>query len=244
MFFRWLVVVCCSFVGFIGYASAESPQDLKKIESAIAVLMPGAVPDSIVPAPVPGLYEVVLGTQIYYMTQDGRYLISGEVFHVPTMTNVTTPRRNMLRAKVIEGIGEENMVIFAPEKVVHTVTVFTDIDCGYCRKLHSQMDSYLEKGIKIRYAFFPRSGPNTPSFEKAVSVWCADDRNEALTNAKKGNDPPKLECENPVLDHYNTGRLIGVTGTPAIVLEDGQLVPGYVSAVRLEQLLNESVAAR
>ncbi|MEE8428476.1 MAG: DsbC family protein, partial [Gammaproteobacteria bacterium] len=209
-----------------------------------AALIPGAVPDAIAPAPVPGLYEVIVGTDLYYMTQDGRYLIQGEVIHVPSKTNVTAPRRNMLRAKAVESIGEENMVIFAPEKVAHTVTVFTDIDCGYCRKLHSQMASYLAKGIKIRYAFFPRSGPNSPSFKKAVSVWCADDRNEALTEAKKGKDPVKRQCDNPVLDHYNMGRLVGVRGTPSIILEDGQMVPGYMSAARLEQILSEAVAAR
>jgi thiol:disulfide interchange protein DsbC len=236
MFFRWLIVVCCSFIGLIGYASAETPADQKKIESAIAALLPGAVPDAIAPAPVPGLYEVIVGTQLYYMTQDGRYLIQGEIYHVPTVTNVTEPRRNMLRAKAIENIGEENMVIFAPEKVGYTVTVFTDIDCGYCRKLHNEMDNYQAKGIKIRYVFFPRSGPNTPSFEKAVSVWCADDRNKALTEAKTGTDPLKKQCDNPVLDHYNTGQLIGVSGTPSIILEDGQVVPGYMPA--------DSLAAR
>jgi thiol:disulfide interchange protein DsbC len=130
------------------------------------------------------------------------------------------------------------MVIFAPEEYDHTITVFTDIDCGYCRKLHNEIDAFMAEGIRVRYLFYPRAGLGSPSYQKAVSVWCADDRKQALTDAKAGEPLPEKSCENPVADHMALGEAMGVTGTPAILLENGQLVPGYVPAKRMAAILN------
>ena len=243
MFFRWFIVACSGFLGVINFACAESPDDLKKIESALTTLAPGVTPDAIAPSVIPGLYEVILGTEIVYITQDARYLIQGDVLDVATRANITEPRRDTIRAKAIDGIGEENMVVFAPKKVDHTITVFTDIDCGYCRKLHNEMASYQAEGIKVRYLFFPRTGLNTPSFDKAVAVWCSDDRNQALTDAKNGKTIPMGKCDNPVSAHYNMGGVVGVHGTPSIILEDGRMIPGYMPAARLVQVMNGKLAA-
>jgi thiol:disulfide interchange protein DsbC len=117
--------------------------------------------------------------------------------------------------------------------------VFTDIDCGYCRKLHNEMAKYNAEGITVRYMPYPRSGLNTPSYYKAVSVWCSDDRRDALTRAKAGKDVPRATCDNPVQASLELGHQLGVTGTPALVLEDGQLLPGYVPAKKLSQVLDQ-----
>jgi thiol:disulfide interchange protein DsbC len=129
------------------------------------------------------------------------------------------------------------MLIFSPDKPTHTITVFTDIDCGYCRKLHHEMADYHAKGIRVRYLMFPRSGVNSPSYDKAVSVWCSEDRNDSLTKAKNGKDPAPRTCDNPVQNHMAMGRSIGVQGTPSIVFEDGRVIPGYVPAERLAAML-------
>ena len=119
----------------------------------------------------------------------------------------------------------------------HTVTVFTDIDCGYCRKMHSQMAAYNKEGIKIRYLMFPREGVNSDSFNKAVAVWCADDRQDAMTKAKRGEEIARKTCDNPVEAQFELGQKLGVRGTPSMILEDGEMIPGYVPPTQLAQLL-------
>ena len=143
------------------------------------------------------------------------------------------------RLSTIDAVGSGNMIVFEPEEATHTITVFTDIDCGYCRKLHRQIESYNELGIRVRYMFFPRSGPETSSWFKAEQVWCADDRNTALTLAKSGAVLESEEgCgETPVAQHYELGRSIGISGTPAIIVDTGELIPGYVSPNELLKYL-------
>ena len=130
------------------------------------------------------------------------------------------------------------MIVFEPEEYDHTITVFTDIDCGYCRKLHGQIEDYNERGFKVRYIFFPRSGPQTASWAKAENVWCAEDRNGALTDAKAGKSIEMKSCDNPVDEHMELAAALGLRGTPFIVLESGQVQPGYVPAERLARLLD------
>lgn len=225
-----LVVVVDSAAG----EGEEAAPDLAVIRAALG----GSEPDSVRPSPIDGLYEVVLGPHVAYLSEDGQYLIQGAVIDLKNGADLTEPRRSEIRKQAVDAVGEENMVVFRPDgEVEHTVSVFTDIDCGYCRKLHREMADYLDAGIRVRYLFFPRTGIDTASYDKAVSVWCADNRNEAMTQAKLGNDVDSRSCENPVKAHYDLGNQIGVRGTPAIVLEDGELLPGYLPAERLSEAL-------
>lgn len=213
--------------------AADAPE-LDTLKEALG----GQEPDTVRDAPVKGLYEVVIGPQLYYLSEDGRYVVNGSVIDLEQGTDVTEPRRAEIRSDVVDNVGEQNMVIFAPDsEAKHTVTVFTDIDCGYCRKLHNEIHQYNEAGIRVRYLFFPRSGPQTESYFKAVSVWCADDRLNAMTRSKLGETIETRSCENPVDEHYELGKRIGVTGTPAILTESGQLIPGYIPAAKLSQAL-------
>jgi thiol:disulfide interchange protein DsbC len=187
-------------------------------------------------SPVDGLYQVLIGTRIAYVSTDGRYLLQGDVFDVVTEENLTETQRMSVRMQALENVGESSMILFEPENVKHTVTVFTDIDCGYCRKLHRQMDDYLARGIRVRYMFFPRSGPDTDSWFKADHVWCAEDRNAALTLAKNGAEVDAADCgTTPVAQHYELGRSMGINGTPAIIADTGELIPGYVSPDELSE---------
>jgi len=213
--------------------AADAPE-LDTLKAALG----GQEPDTVRDAPVKGLYEVVIGPQLYYLSEDGRYVVNGSVIDLEQGTDVTEPRRAEIRSDVVDDVGEQNMVIFAPEtEAKHTVTVFTDIDCGYCRKLHNEIQQYNEAGIRVRYLFFPRSGPQTESYFKAVSVWCADDRLDAMTRSKQGVAIETRSCDNPVDEHYELGKRIGVNGTPAILTESGELIPGYVPAAKLSQAL-------
>ena len=226
-----------------GPAWAGEQDDIAKVKATLALLSPDVKASSIAPAPVPGLYEVVVGANVLYITGDGRYMVQGDIFDVQQRKNLSSPKRNEARIEAINAIGENEMFIFAPKTVKHTISVFTDIDCAYCRKLHREIKQYTDAGIKVRYLMFPRAGVNSKSYEKAVDAWCADDRNAALTRAKNGEQLPKKDCPNPVKEHMALGEMVGVSGTPTIVTETGQVIPGYVPADRLAKLLDHEQLA-
>ncbi|MBL8250191.1 MAG: DsbC family protein [Candidatus Competibacter sp.] len=219
-------------------AASETPQqpDLSKLQAVLE----DDKPDSIAPSSIPGLYEVVIGGQVLYLSADGRFAVQGDILDLSAQTNLTDKRRGELRGKALQAVGENNMIVFGPEgPVKNTITVFTDIDCGYCRKMHSQIAEYNKEGIKIRYLWFPREGVGSESYQKAVSVWCAQDRREAMTKAKRGESIETKTCDNPVQAQYDLGQKLGVRGTPSMILETGEMLPGYVPPTQLAQLLAE-----
>ncbi len=213
---------------------AEAPD---AVLEGLQKIFPGSPVDSVKPSGMPGLYQATVGARLFYVSEDGKYLMQGTLYDIDARTNLTEAAETEIRLAAMQEMNEDQMVVFEPKEAKHTITVFTDIDCGYCRKLHNEMEAYNEKGIRVRYLFYPRSGPNSPSFDKAVSVWCADDRNQAMTDAKTGKPVEPRTCDNPVADHYALGGTMGVRGTPAIILEDGEMLPGYVPADRLSKAL-------
>lgn len=217
---------------------------IDRIHQSLGGLLKSLEREDIAPTPIPGLYEVMLGARVFYVSADGRYLIQGKMTDLETGKNLTEAKVSGARKKAVDAVGEENMVIFGPDSARHTITVFTDIDCGYCRKLHSQMDDYNKQGIRVRYLFYPRAGMDSESARKAMAVWCSDDRHKALGEAKRGKSLKYRECDNPVKEHYMLGQAVGVTGTPALVLENGELIPGYIPPNRLRRILDEKFPAK
>lgn len=210
----------------------------------LAKRMPGSKPEDFRPSPIEGLYEYAHGADVVYVSADGRHVIDGDVFDLATEVNLTERRRREARLAMIGKVPEANMVIFGPRTARHTVTVFTDIDCTYCRKLHSEMAQYNELGIRVRYLFYPRTGPDTESWNKAESVWCARDRNEALTRAKKGEVVKSTKCDASVVrNDYQLGQDAGLRGTPAIVLPDGEMLAGYLPPAMLLKRLQPTPPA-
>lgn len=220
--------------------AADEQED--KLRAAVAKLVPSAKIDAIAPSPVPGLYEVVAGSALWYITEDGKFLIDGEVYDIAKRVNLSASKQDEARARAIASIAEEDMIVFSPENPKHTVTVFSDIDCGYCRKLHSEMKAYNDAGIKIRYLMFPRAGVNSVAYKKAEASWCADDRQTALTRAKAGQPIEMKTCDNPIKAQMALGESLGVTGTPTMVLESGRMIPGYVPPQRLSKMLDAQAA--
>jgi thiol:disulfide interchange protein DsbC len=228
-----LVAVTASCAGDYngtGKSVSTSGGSLKaKLEAAV-----GQAPEEIRPAQAPGLMEAKWGSNFAYITPDGRYAIFGDMFDLDTKEEITETARRGDRLEALTGLGADNTIEYAPAKTKYTVTVFTDVDCGYCRMLHRQMDQYHAKGIAVRYLFFPRSGPGTDSFRKAEAVWCADDRHAALTQAKATGDyTGPTDCPNPVRREFDLALKLGVRGTPLIILPDGDTIPGYVPADQL-----------
>lgn len=233
------LVVMAAVSLVVAAALAASPQEREDMER-ILESFPDITADELRPSPMAGIYEISLGSRMAYISADGKYLIQGDLYDVQTEENLTEERRMGARLTSLDGVGETSMIVFEPEETTHTITVFTDIDCGYCRKLHRQIADYNDKGIRVRYLFFPRSGPQTASWFKAENVWCADDRNTALTDAKAGGEIESDDCgATPVAQHYELGRTFGIQGTPAIIADTGELIPGYVSPDELMEYLEE-----
>jgi thiol:disulfide interchange protein DsbC len=214
--------------------------DEAKIREKVSHLLPNMTLEKVVMSPIDGLYEVTVGTRIFYVSTDGRYLIQGNMLDLNTRQDLTEAKQSQAKKAALDKISESKMIVFAPDKPKYTITVFTDIDCGYCRKLHQEIDSYLKEGIKVRYLMFPRAGVGSPSYDKAISVWCAVDKKQALTDAKAGKEIQSRKCDNPIDEHMKLGELMGVTGTPSIILDNGHLLPGYVPAERMSTYLNSN----
>lgn len=220
-------------------ACAGKDTEADKVRAKLAQLLPGLKPENVRPAEAAGLYEVQDGANFGYVTADGKYLITGDLVDLASGQSLTESRRRSDRLAQLNALGEQNMIIFAPEAgAKHVVTVFTDVDCGYCRKFHSQIAEYNAQGIEVRYVFYPRTGPDTDSFHKAEAVWCSADRKASLTQAKLGTPVAgSAQCANPVRREWDLGNELGLRGTPMIVLEDGSVVNGYVPPAALAQRL-------
>jgi thiol:disulfide interchange protein DsbC len=217
-------------------ADSAKPSD-PRIE--LAGKIPGAQPEDLRASPIPGVYELTRGADIAYVSADGKYAIAGDLYEINSNNNLTENKRRGARAKLLSAIPDSETLVFSPPNPKYTVNVFTDVDCGYCRKLHSQMAEYNRLGIRVRYLFYPRSGPDTESWDKAEEVWCSKDRNAALTRAKLGEklSAPKQCKGSPVARDYALGQKLNIGGTPALVLEDGELLPGYLPPAMLAQRL-------
>lgn len=211
--------------------------DIKQLKQALPHILPAAANAEISASPVDGLYQVVAGGQILYMTKDAAFVLDGDLYNMQTRTNLTENARGAIRLDALNELGENNMIVYQPKgEVKHTITVFTDIYCPYCVRLHNEVEQYLNNGVKVRYIFVPFKGPK--SVEASVSVWCAKDRNRALSLAKAGEEIEQRSCDNPVQKHQALAAALGIRGTPAIMLENGQLMPGYVPASKLIEQLN------
>ena len=200
------------------------------------------------PSPLPGIYEVAKGAEVLYVSGDGRYALSGELYETGSGKNLTERRRTEARAIALRAVPDSDAIIFAPDKPRYSVTVFTDVDCAYCRQLHKNIAEYNRLGVRVKYLFFPRTGPGTESWHKAEAVWCAPDRRDALTKAKLGAPiPGKGACPStPVARSYELGQELGIRGTPGIFTERGDYLAGYLTpeelVKKLKALDNPAVA--
>ena len=208
------------------------------VEEKIRELAPSAKSIAVSETQMNGILQVQVEGDIVYATDDGRFLLQGRVIDMDTREDLTEKAKSGVRKELLAGIDPSRQIDFVPSKTTYDLTVFTDIDCGYCRKLHSQMSEYNDQGIAIHYMAFPRAGIGSASYDKFVSVWCADDQQTALTAAKTGTDPEPKQCDNPIAEQYQLGIALGVTGTPAIMTSDGQLIPGYVPPETLRERLD------
>lgn len=211
--------------------------DVSLIKAELARAFPELKSAIVKPSPVSGMYEVEHDSKIFYATSDGKYLFMGDVLDLRAKNNLTETRRAAIRTRLLDEVGEENMLVIGPDKAKRTLTVFTDVDCGYCAKFHLDVPALNKQGVKVRYLFYPRTGIGSESYKRAVAVWCADDRAKAIGIAKAGGRLNMKTCPNPVESHFQLGQRLEIGGTPSIFVDDGKVLPGYVPAPRLLGML-------
>ena len=226
----------------LGCASASADAPEQTIRSALAAAKPDLPIERIVSSEAAGLYRVELrGGQFLFATADGKYIIAGDMYVVQNkqLLSLSDARRNAQRRELMSKVKLTDTVVFAPAAgaTKAIVNVFTDVDCGFCQKLHSQIAQYNALGIEIRYLAYPRSGLKGATHTKLVTAWCSQNRQEAITLLKLHKELPVRSCTNPVDAEYALGEAIGVTGTPSLVLASGELVPGYVPPAELARML-------
>ena len=225
----WLVLL-----SFEGHAD----EDVKaNITSGLQSLLPDMKITAITPSPVQNIYQVMMGPDIVYMTGDGRYLLKGDLLDLQDRRNLSEEGRSVARLDILKNISERDLIEFAPEKTEHAIYVFTDVDCSYCQRLHRDVPELNKNGVAVRYLAFPRAGIDSKAYRDMVAVWCAGDRHQALTDAKNGKPVAYRQCDNPVKQQYQIGRSLGIRGTPAIFLENGTELPGYMSPDKLVNLI-------
>ncbi len=247
----WLIAATAAVGTSVAVAQASQKPDakeLEKIKSAISAQLekgkPGIRVVDVQPSQIPGLFKTTFpdGPHIY-TTADGKYFISGDIYEVMAgkIVNLTDAEKDGDRKAAMAALDKKDMIVFPPKngKPKEVLYVFTDVDCGYCQLLHSKVGEYNEMGIEIRYLAYPRAGVNSNSYKKMASAWCAEDTQDALTKLKNREEIPENICEgNPVADQFDLSRQLGLTGTPALITESGQLISGYLEPGRLKEALS------
>ncbi len=235
---RRLAIVLMGLVALVTN-TAQAEDVGERLAARMAKLFPKEKITDVSPAPIPGLYEVLVGASLFYVSADGRYVVHGDLIDLDAHVNVSDQRRAQARKQVFEAMDTQGYIEF-PSKTKETrktLYVFTDIDCGYCRKMHAEVGRLNDAGIAVRYLAFPRTGTKGPSFDKAVAVWCAPNRQEALTQSKLGVTVDSQKCDNPVAKEFELGNAMGVTGTPAVYTDEGKHIGGYVPAEELIEMV-------
>jgi len=221
-------------------AVADDAAELEQVREKVSEMFDLIDPENVQRSPVDGWYTVQKGSIVAYISGDGRYLLQGDLIDIDQQLNLSEISRNDGRRQLMATVADNDTILFSPAKVKYRVSVFTDVECTYCRRLHNQIDEYLAHGIEVRYLLYPRNGPASRSWNTSEDVWCASNRNDALTKAKLDKDFSSATCDSSaVQDHYVLGRDVGLSGTPAIVLDDGTLISGYLPPDQLKERLDQ-----
>ena len=236
LFYPAAFLLCFMFTGVFAEPVNEAESNIKNV---LGVVLPDETINRIRTTPFHNLYEVQLGPNVIYVSGDGRYILKGDLLDMQKRANLTENERTQARKQIFASLGSDEFIEFSPKKPEHTIYVFTDVDCSYCRRLHKDVPELNAGGVSVRYLAFPRGGMNSNAARLMQAVWCSDDRQQALTDAKNGKQIVSRQCPNPVEREYLLGQKFGVRGTPAIYTEDGEELSGYVPPAELLSIVNQ-----
>lgn len=223
--------------------AATAADDEAAVKAALARSFPNAADAVVRPAPVAGLYEAEIDGQVFYVSRDGKFVLVGDLWDLGAQKNLTEAQREKIAVRLLGDIGDQNMIVIGPRDAKRTITVFTDVDCPYCVRLHQDVPELNKNGVRVRYLLYPRSGIGGDTYKKSVAVWCAADRAKAVGIAKAGGKIELKTCDNPVARHYEMGHKLGVSGTPTIFLDNGKRLGGYMPAGNMLALLGLKASA-
>ena len=224
----------------------DAATTVDEVRERLSEQLPGILFTDIVESTVSGLFEVTTGGQIYYVDETAQYLVDGSLIRLSDRANLTDARLGKIHMDLIQNMDEEDMLVYKADDsdredhVERSITVFTDISCGFCRRLHAEIDTLLDQGVSVRYLLFPRGGLGSQGHKDLESVWCADNPQEAMTTAKAGGQIEPKSCDNPIEAHVALAESIGLRGTPLIYTDGGEKVPGYREASTLVTMVNGS----
>jgi thiol:disulfide interchange protein DsbC len=226
-------------------SAAADPAAEQVVRAALQKFAPGLQLDQISPAPMPGFYQVIASGELVYVSTDGKYMLNGDLVDLGARNNLSERAWARFRKDELAKVPAAQRIVFAPPHPKYTVTVFSDVNCGYCRMFHSHIKQFNDEGIAVEYLAWPREGVTdtagvpTDTYREMVSVWCAADRKAAFTAAKEGKAPKPAECANPVKDEFDLGVKLGVNGTPTVLGPDGMVLGGYVTPDKLLKMLQK-----
>lgn len=229
------VVLGLVFALTTGSLAAAVSDDDTKLKAALAQV--GLKVNSVADSVIPGVQQVLTDKGLFFSANQGQFLIEGNIYDLTNKQLVNDKILQEVRKSGIKAM-ESSVIEYKAKDEKHVITVFTDTSCGYCRKLHTEIQTYLDQGITVRYLAFPRGGVSSETYTELQSIWCAKSPQQAMDKAKAGEKISIAQCKNTVADQYNLGQSFGISGTPAIVLADGTLIPGYQPAAALVGTLN------
>ena len=228
------------FLTLIFFATSAIANDAlkKEFQKSLSRLSSDFEISDVKETPIKGIYQVTIGPDVIYMSRDGNYVLKGEILDIGNRRNLTEDFHAQKRINLLNTIADSEYIEFSSTKTKNHIYVFTDVDCGYCRKLHRDVPELNSMGIAVRYLAYPRAGVDSIIGEEMRNVWCAENRQKALTTSKNRQPIEVKICDAPIARHHALGRELGVTGTPAIFLENGRKLPGYIPPDELYEQIN------
>jgi thiol:disulfide interchange protein DsbC len=227
-FMRKLGVVAAGALASFSLFAADA--DTKSITERFSKL--GLMVTSVDDSDIAGLYKVETNQGLFLSTEKGNYFIQGKIYALDDKGNFT----DVIAKRYAEKIKDfsSSWIEYKAKEEKHVVTVFTDVDCGYCLKLHRQMEDYNKNGITVRYLAYPRAGAQSQLGHQMSQIWCANDQKAAMDEVKlertfSQETSELLQCQNTIAAHRDLGSKLGVRGTPAIVTSNGNVIGGYLS---------------
>lgn len=241
---RFALALLACLVGSLPAAAATPAAPRDPVVTTIHELSPNSTIESLTNGPMPGVVTAIVDGQPLYVTQDGRFVLQGHLYDMRRGVDVSERHRAAERAKVLAQLAPNDLIVFAPQHPRYRVIAFVDPTCGYCQELVSHLGGYMDHGIEVDVAAWPRAGtrPGAPGYQRAVDVWCAPHRASALKDAFAAKPLPTRQCVNPVAEQARLAVKLGLTGTPGLLAPDGTLLGGYVAPLRLRQILDERAA--
>lgn len=234
-----LLLAVIATLGFLPAFAQQADNKLEQVRDKVSSMFETIDRKDVRPSPVDGWFAIQKGSIVAYISDDGRYLMQGDMIDLDNNVNMSETARTDARRDIMATVKDEDVITFSPLDKKYSVSIFTDVECTYCRRLHSQIDEYLANGIEVRYLMYPRNGPSSRAWATAEEIWCASDRNGALTAAKSDRKFASTNCDAHIVqDQYALGQEVGLSGTPAIVLGDGTLISGYVPPDQLKAQLD------